>query len=63
MHRSRGDDELFVKLDALQLQQAMLNLVLNARDAMPFGGDLHLQVKAWTSAAQDAARADARAPM
>jgi two-component system cell cycle sensor histidine kinase/response regulator CckA len=40
VHLSCHTDEITVNADSTRLQQAIMNLVLNARDAMPAGGEL-----------------------
>lgn len=35
----------YIDADSTRIQQVMLNLALNARDAMPEGGELHIQVE------------------
>jgi len=39
---SYGPDEYTVKADPTRIQQVMMNLALNARDALPDGGELHI---------------------
>lgn len=46
-----ADDIWPVTIDPLQLELALLNLSINARDAMPEGGELRLQVKNCTLSA------------
>lgn len=39
-----GPDDYTVKADPTRIHQVMMNLALNARDAMPHGGNLHISM-------------------
>jgi PAS domain S-box-containing protein len=52
-----SDEDLFIQVDETQLQQVLMNLCLNARDAMPGGGTLRIQTRCY-----EPARAKDQAP-
>lgn len=52
---SAGGPPARVRVDASQLDQALLNLVVNARDAMPAGGRIRIAVETARLAAEHAA--------
>jgi signal transduction histidine kinase len=55
LEASLGDEERFVPVDETQMQQVLMNLCLNARDAMPDGGRLRV----WVETVADPGDADA----
>ncbi|MEN9644234.1 MAG: hypothetical protein RL238_903 [Actinomycetota bacterium] len=46
VHRELGDDLPMVSIGPTEMTQVVLNLAINARDAMPAGGDLTLTTRA-----------------
>jgi nitrogen-specific signal transduction histidine kinase len=51
LHCEVADEPALVKIDPTQIEQAILNLVLNARDALPAGGWIRLDVARLPAAA------------
>jgi PAS domain S-box-containing protein len=58
----RGADDAWVRVDAAQIEQVLVNLVLNARDAMPEGGTITVGTSRATIETEREAHGDGLAP-
>lgn len=47
IHVTIDEEELVLRADPARMQQVFMNLVLNARDAMPDGGELRIHLDRW----------------
>jgi PAS domain S-box-containing protein len=60
VHNELSDLTLPVEVDPAQIEQALLNLLINAADAMPRGGDIHLSSRLRVATESEVAELDLR---